>query len=60
MNFSKIPYKKNPSHTLSPLPLFPTVLNPSFQSPEPILGNPFSPKLRLFSIAFLQCSYNVS
>ena len=44
---------------LSPFPLFPTVLNPSFQSPEPILGNPFSPKFNDFSIAFFQCSYIV-
>jgi len=36
--------RKKPNHMLSPFPLFPTVLNPSFQSPEPILGNPFSPK----------------
>ena len=34
-------YWKNPSHTLSPFPLLPTSLNPSFQSPVPILGIPF-------------------
>ena len=50
-------YKKNPSHMLSPFPLFPTVFIPSFQSPAPILGNPFSPKSSFLLIAFMQCSY---
>ena len=55
----KISYKKNASHTLSPFPCTPTFESPSFQSPEPILGNPFSPKSKALSIAFLQCSYIV-
>ena len=52
-NKGNISYKKNPSQTLSPFPLFPTVFNPSFQSPEPILGSPFSPKFNDFSIALI-------
>ena len=52
--FFKITYRKKPSHTLSPFPLFPTLLNPSFQSPEPILGSPFSPKFKECSIALIQ------
>ena len=54
IQFASILYIKNPSQILSPLPLFPTVLNPSFQSPEPILGSPFSPKLIAFCIALWQ------
>ena len=42
---------------LSPFPLFPTVLNPSFQSPEPIFGIPCSPKLIALSIALIQWKY---
>ena len=57
VNLSNTLYKKNPSHTLSPLPLGPTLFIPSFQSPLPILGKPFSPKFKLLSIAFIQCSY---
>ena len=45
---------------LSPFCLFPTVFKPSFQSPEPILGNPCSPKFRLLSIALMQCVYTFS
>ena len=52
--------ERNRSQTLSPFPLFPTVLNPSFQSPEPILGIPCSPKFILLSIAFIQCLYKLS
>ena len=55
-----ISYRKNPSHMLSPFPLFPTVLNPSFQSPDPIFGIPCSPKLMLLSIALIQCLYILS
>src|SRR5450755_2697092 len=34
-----ISYRKNPIHTLSPLPPIPTLSKPSFQSPLPIKGN---------------------
>ena len=60
INFSSIEYKKNPSQTLSPFPLLPTSLNPSFQSPEPILGRPFLPNCNALSIAFIQWLYMLS
>ena len=53
-------YKKKPNHTLSPFPSGPILLNPSFQSPIPIFGKPFSPKLHALLIALLQCLYIVS
>src|SRR5690349_7896363 len=56
---AKISYRKNPSHTLSPLPCSPTRFMPSFQSPDPIRGRPCSPYLRAARIDCTQWSYKV-
>jgi len=50
-------HRNQPSHTLSPRPLAPTRLIPSFQSPIPISGSPCSPKrCKALSMARRQCS----
>ena len=57
INCIKILYKNHPSQTLSPCPSVPTLLNPSFQSPEPIKGKPCFPNLNERWMARRQCSY---
>ena len=50
-------FKRNqPTQTLSPLPWSPTLLIPSFQSPEPISGKPCEPTAKLRSSVRAQCS----
>jgi len=56
---SSTAYKKNPSHTLSPRPSAPTRFIPSFQSPPPMEGSPWTPKSSPCWIARAACSYKV-
>ena len=59
-NAWSVVWRNHPSQTLSPLPASPTRFMPSFQSPDPNSGMPWTPTARLWSSARAQCSKRVA